>query len=317
MASIRKFELSLPQAKAILKKHNLGEAKQIMRFEKGMINDVFLINNEYVLKINTGHPDLPKLKKEKDIYELLAKMGIPVPKVYTYDSSKEILEFPYIIMEKIKGSSLNDIWSSMKKTSKLQQMQKIGELMGKIHSITFDNFGDDFSNDKFNGIKTYKEFMKKHVKNILNNVKDSKVLEENKIKKIQKYFEENKYFNITPKASLLHGNFNYDNLLVENGIIHGIVDWEWAKSMHNEEEAGTFFYRILKEDKEFISSFKKGYEKYIKLNKGFNQRYKAYNLLYYLKVLPDVKKWVHRPDKQKEYYEEVNKLYHEVIDKND
>ena len=163
MASIRKFELSLPQAKAILKKHNLGEAKQIMRFEKGMINDVFLINNEYVLKINTGHPDLPKLKKEKDIYELLAKMGIPVPKVYTYDSSKEILEFPYIIMEKIKGSSLNDIWSSMKKTSKLQQMQKIGELMGKIHSITFDNFGDDFSNDKFNGIKTYKEFMKKHV----------------------------------------------------------------------------------------------------------------------------------------------------------
>ena len=137
------------------------------------------------------------------------------------------------------------------------------------------------------------------------------------LKKIQKYFEENKYFNITPKASLLHGNFNYDNLLVENGIIHGIVDWEWAKSMHNEEEAGTFFYRILKEDKEFISSFKKGYEKYIKLNKGFNQRYKAYNLLYYLKVLPDVKKWVHRPDKQKEYYEEVNKLYHEVIDKND
>jgi len=317
MASIRKFDLTLSQAKAICKKQNLEEPSQIKRFEKGMINDVFLLNDKYVIKINTGHPKLPKLKKEKEIYELLAKTNVPVPKVYAYDSSKEIMEFSYIIMEKIKGNSLNDIWNSMGKNSKLEELSKIGEVLAKIHSINFDNFGEDLSDGKFKGPQTYKEFMQKYVKNILQKVKESKTLEESKIKRIQKYFDENKDFDITPKASLLHGNFNYDNLLIDDGIIKGIVDWEWAKSMHNEEEVGIFIYRVIKEDKEFTDSFRKGYEKILKLDRGFNTRYKAYNLLYYLRVLPDVPKWTHRPDKQKEYYDEVENLYNKVVCKND
>ena len=116
---------------------------------------------------------------------------------------------------------------------------------------------------------------------------------------------------------MLHGNFNYDNLLIDNELIKGIVDWEWAKSMHNEEEVGIFIYRVLKENEELVNVFRKGYEKILKLDKGFNIRYKAYNLLYYLRVLPDVPKWTHRPDKQKEYYEEVENLFNQVIDKND
>ncbi len=317
MASIRKFDLNLSQAKEIFKKQDLEEPNQIKRFEKGMVNDVFLLNNKYVLKINTGHPKLPKLKKEKEIYELLAKTNIPVPKVYAYDSSKSIIDYPYMIMEKIEGNSLNDSFGSMDKKSKLEQISKMGELLAKIHSITFENFGEEFSDGKFNGQSTYNGFMQKYVKEILQKVKESKTLEESKIKRIQNYFNENKDFDITPKASLLHGNFNYDNLLIKGGIIKGIVDWEWAKSMHNEEEVGIFIYRVLKEDKEFTESFRKGYEKILKLDQAFDTRYKAYNLLYYLRVLPDVPKWTHRPDKQKEYYEEVEKLYSQVIDKND
>jgi len=315
MASIGKFSLTLPQAKAICKKQNLEEPAQIKRFEKGMINDVFLLNNKYVIKINTGHPKLPKLKKEKELYKLLKKNNIPVPKVYSYDSSKSIIDYSYIIMEKIEGNSLNDIWDSMKKDVKLEQLSQMGEVLARIHSITFDNFGEEFSKGKFKGQKTYKEFIKQYTNSLANELEKSNVLNRNKINSIKDYFQKSKAFNINPKASLLHGNFNYDNILVKNKKIKGIVDWEWGRSRHNEEEVSIFIYHVLKEEKDLVREFKKGYEKILKLGKSFEERYKAYNLLYYLRVLPSVPALTHRPDKQKEYYDEVNKLYSEVIDK--
>ena len=39
MASVRKFNLSLSNAKEIFKNQNLGTPKKITRFEKGMINE--------------------------------------------------------------------------------------------------------------------------------------------------------------------------------------------------------------------------------------------------------------------------------------
>lgn len=313
MTAIRKFNLSLSQAKRICKEQKLVEPKKISRFKKGMINDVFLIDNEYVIKINTGHPNLPKLKKEKDLYDLLQKNKIPVPKIYAYNASRSIIKYNYLIMQYVQGNSLSDLWSSMKMNEKLEEVYKIGETLAKIHSITFRNFGEEFSNGNFKGPKSYKEFIKKYTDNLSIELRKYKVIDEDKINSIKNYYQKNKIFDINPKASLIHGNFIYDNMIVKDREIKAIVDWEWGRAMHNEEEVSTFIYRVLKEEKDLVKEFRRGYEKILKLDKFFDKRYNAYNLLYYLRVLPSVPTWKHRPDKQKEYYGEAKKLYNLVI----
>ena len=59
--------------------------------------------------------------------------------------------------------------------------------------------------------------------------------------------------------------------------------------------------------------FLEGYESVLKLDKNFENRLYAYVLLYYLKVLPEVPKWTHRPDKQQEYIQETDKLIGKVL----
>ena len=87
---MRTFNLDLENARKICERFNLSEPKKVERMEEWMINDVFSIDRRYVVKINTGHPKIPKLKKEEKIYNKLTGK-IPVPKIYGYDSSKKIL----------------------------------------------------------------------------------------------------------------------------------------------------------------------------------------------------------------------------------
>ena len=138
-------------------------------------------------------------------------------------------------------------------------------------------------------------------------------MEDQEINRIKEFFLNNPLFKINPSASLIHGNFIPNNVLVANDRIKAVIDWEWCRSGHNEEEIATFLYRNLKLDKDSVKSFRKGYEKIIQLSPEFGERLYAYNLLYYLRVLPEVSKWDHRPDKQEEYRTETKKLLKKLI----
>lgn len=111
---MRTFNISLKDVSKICKKFDLSKPKKVIRLEEGMINDVFSIDEKYVIKINTSHPKISKLRKEKEIYERL--LGeIPIPKIYGYDSSKEVLLYSYIIMQHVKGFSLGFVYNNLSK----------------------------------------------------------------------------------------------------------------------------------------------------------------------------------------------------------
>src|SRR3989344_69809 len=282
MVSAKKFELNLEQASAICKKHGLDNPKSISRFSKGMINDVFSIDNKYVIKINTGSPEIKRFHKEYGLYRILADKKIPVPEVYAYDDTNDIIGYDYILMEYISGTTLSDIWNTLGEEEKNSMLIKLGKSLGSIHNIEFNNFGDEFLDGHFLGINNYQE-----------------------------YFN-NKLFDIEVNGSLLHFNFNYDNIIVNKGKIKAVIDWEWSKSGHSEEELGIVIYRIIKNEAE-KNEFLKGYRQSRNIDNDFGKRMYAYCLLYYLKVLPSVKLWNHKPEKQKEYYEETDKLFRRVI----
>ena len=309
---MRTFSLNLGDAKRICKKFDLSIPKKVIRLEEGMINDVFSIDGRYVIKINTGNPNIPKLKKEEVIYKLLLNK-VPVPKVYGFDQSKKILPYSYIIMQHVGGYSLESRYNALPKEEKQVLLVKLGELLASIHSIKFDQFGEILSNKGFRGESDYNDYLKNYVNSICQKIKESNELEDLKIDRIKQYFLNNNLFDIKPRPSLLHGNFIPGNFIVSNSSIKAIVDWEWCRSGHNEEEIATFLYRNLKMDKDSVKSFRQGYERIIQLSQEFEERLYAYNLLYYIRVLPEVHKWNHRLDKQKEYRNETKKLLKRVI----
>jgi len=308
---MRTFNLDLETARKICKKFSLSKPKKVKKLKEGMINDVFSIDKKYVIKINTGHPEIPKLEREKEIYNLVNDK-VPTPEIYGFDSSKEILSYSYILMEYIKGSSLGSNAEFFKKREK-KWLPELGKILALIHSFKFDHFWEDSPRESVKENLRFKNYFKKNINLICEKLKESREVDDNELLKIKKYYFSNSLFSISPKASLIHGNFIPSNVIVEGENIKAVVDWEWAKSGHHEEEVATFLYRNLKLDEELVKLFREGYEEIIPLPSEFEQRLYAYNLLYYLSVLPEVPKWTHRPDKQEEYREEVKKLLKIVI----
>ena len=277
-----------------------------------MVNDVFSLDEKYVIKIKTGNPEIPRFRKEKEIYDLLRKNSFPVPKTYVYDDSKNVIPYTFILMDHVYGENLGDSWKGLSGSDKDSMLVNLGKLLAQIHSIHFSQFGEEYVNKQFVGHKSYKKYFSSYTGGIVEKLKKSRVLSEKKITKLTNFYH-SPLFDLKIPASLTHGNFSYNNIIVEGEEINAIVDWEWAKATHNEDELATVLYRTLKMDKNAVQQFRSGYESVIKLDEGFEKRLYAYVLLYYLRVLPHVPEWKHMPDKQKEYYEETEKLIKKAI----
>ena len=139
------------------------------------------------------------------------------------------------------------------------------------------------------------------------------------VKRIENYYQTSEVFSGVAAPSLLHGNYVFGNIIVSEGHINGVIDWEWVKFGHSEEELANVLYRgpgpasamgVLNEG--LLLKFKEGYSSQRPISEEFDKRYLPYALLYFLKVLPDVPKWTHKPEKQKEYLDEVESLIRQV-----
>lgn len=309
----KNFNLGKESAQNVFDKFDLGTVDKIYQFKQGMINNVYSINDQYVLKVNSAHPNTPKLANEAAVYKALSSSPIPVPEFYAYDDSRELLKHPYILIEQIQGRTLKEAWKDIADKKRKSKAFKTGKLLGAIHNIKPKQV--EIKNSEFT--PDLKKSINSQIRDIGSKLRDNEALDKQIIKRIEKYFKESSAFNTEVKPSLLHGNYVFANIITSNNLIKGIIDWEWSSFGHNEEELAVTLYRgptgiTGGMSENLISDFKEGYLSNHKISYKFNERYLLYVLIYFLKILPDVSKWTHRPDKQKEYIDATNKLIDEI-----
>ncbi|HEC93853.1 MAG TPA: hypothetical protein ENI56_00565 [Candidatus Kaiserbacteria bacterium] len=310
----QKYNLEKESAQKVFDRFDLGAIEKISQFEQGMINDVYSINGKYVLKINSAHPNLPKLSNEAAVYEALADSSVPVPKLYGYDENRKLLGYPYILMEQIQGETLKEIWRNLNDEQRMISALETGKILGTIHNSKPEQVriaSADFE-------PNLKSSIHSRIGEIGTMLRSSNVLDEHVIKKIETYFQESSCFDVEIQPSLLHGNYVFANIIAEGGTIRGIIDWEWVSFGHDEEELAVTLYRgptgiVGGMDEKLLASFKDGYLSAHQISDTFNERYLSYALLYFLKILPNTPAWTHRPDKQKEYIDATNNLINQII----
>lgn len=112
----------------------------------------------------------------------------------------------YIILEKIEGDRLSDIFKRDKKDKNIY-LKEYGKTLSQIHNIQNKKFDKAFQRPINETPKNYKnsdEFSEKIIK----------YLEENKVEKDNKTF--------------IHGDFHYANVLFKNKKVNGIIDLEYS-----------------------------------------------------------------------------------------
>lgn len=86
-------------------KYNLKKPKRVEKINIGFTNELYSIDDKYIIKICKNIENENNFRKESYFYKIFSGK-IPVPKVFVYDENKDILKYNFLIIEKIDGDNL-------------------------------------------------------------------------------------------------------------------------------------------------------------------------------------------------------------------
>ncbi|MEG1257214.1 aminoglycoside phosphotransferase family protein [Clostridium sp.] len=217
--------------------------------------------------------------------KLLEGSSVKCPKIYDYGNLETGEQ--WLITECIEGEILDGVMDKLSDENKADIFQAMGEELGKLHSFKRFNFIGKWDEDgiPINPVKDYRKYFisrsEGDIQDIYNqNLPDQEIIGE-AIDKIRSNYE---LINSEIQPRLVHGDFDGRNILVRRNNdsykICGIIDFEGAYPRNVEQDFSSLYYRYLLEDKELETSFLKGYNKYLGIDKGFKERLYVYLLTF-------------------------------------
>jgi aminoglycoside phosphotransferase (APT) family kinase protein len=145
--------------------------------------------------------------------------GVPVPKIYWLEEDSKVLGHPFLLMEKIEGERLLEVWIRQPEY-RLQLMEDLISVLAKIHNVNWQAHGLSFL-----GEPEHKLFyVEKEIK------KWERVLENNQYSAYPVMMEVAAWLrtNAHPseRTTVCHGDYSVLNAHVYEGRIAAILDWE-------------------------------------------------------------------------------------------
>lgn len=217
----------------------------------GCINALYTIKTQstkYVMKIyiDTKMGNIyERYQREKTALEIVrSDTRIPAPKILHDDCSCTKIPFPFILMEYKKGELLGDKLRSADRTRYFSSLNESLRILKRIHTVvsTEDMLPLEYGNfsTRFQQLHSYLFAMldSQHVKKNLNLWSE--------VENVNKAFLDWNNLSIGGRLSFIHGDFRFDNLLVDSKKkIVGVVDWELSQNMDPWMDLGTFFRNYL------------------------------------------------------------------------
>jgi len=191
-----------------------GKESFFFRADDGMLDD------EYMLA-------------ESAVMEIVSKAGIPVPKVFHTDISKDKYPLRFQIMEFVNVKDLNFYYKNNSLDIEAISRQT-GKYLSMLHGIKFDGFGflnTDLLAEKqeIRGLdETYADYFNKKLEAHLRYLQDNSLLEAKIINKIVDNFQKFSQLLNIKQGRLIHRDLAYWNMLGTENNISALIDWDDA-----------------------------------------------------------------------------------------
>ncbi|WP_238919143.1 aminoglycoside phosphotransferase family protein [Clostridium sp. YIM B02555] len=213
------------------------------------------INKKYLLKI--FFPVEQNYMREIKLLTMLKEnKAIPVPKIYKISRDELIENREYAIYEYMNGQTLGKVVSD---GYKLEDgfVKSVARTLAKIHSYKFDKVG--FLDKNLHVIDNFPPLIKWY--EILMGDMAKKRLGKDIVNKICRLVKQNDeiLLELDKDIRLVHGDFQGTNILIENGHLSGVLDWEFVMAGHPIADIGQFFRYEEYFNKSLINVFKEEY----------------------------------------------------------
>jgi thiamine kinase-like enzyme len=206
--------------------NKLGDPKivSVKRVMSGQVNEVYNINDKFIVRFSDGHQDGRTFLKEYKIYKAI-NGKVNIPQVIFTDFSHKNIYLDVIACLNIKESkTLAEKWISISLKDKEEYIKKICKELKKLHSLKLNDF-------KFLDLKpgSWPIQYGKYIEDCIKSAEKDKEIDTEVVHYLKEYYEWNKQFLKSNSAlcRLVHGDIHFENILVSNRNIL-LFDFEYS-----------------------------------------------------------------------------------------
>lgn len=278
-------------------------------FKFGYSNKIYKVKLEakdpVVLKIAVVPQRYDKLAAEIKLVRKLAGRDIPLPEVLFSMTNRLEYKYPFVIYRYIDGDNLMEVIGDLPKSSLVKISEHLGRLSANLHKATYEHV-IDFGRERI--YKDWVDFVTEIMDNGLFKMRENN-LRVDLIRKAEVLYAGIKGSLVEPNSySLIHRDLQAMNLLIRDGKIVGVLDFESAISGDYLYEfaflEGLLFdcYPVTREP------FYRGYRKEGRLPENYQEIIKFYAVMskmYFIQRAIDYKE----PDRYKENFDYLERFF--------
>ncbi len=207
---------------AICRKEGL-RCENIQPLHGGQVNRVYRIGEDAVLRIGAREDARLRLRRETDLLQSLPP-ELPAPKVLAFG---ELEGQVYQVQRFIPGQKLYAVWRDL---SALEQEAVIADLaacMEILHGLKMPRFGLFFEDDR--QMNSWAGYLSASLARTLEDLASFRFRMFPGIVELAKeYFEAHQQVLADASPVLVHGDLSFVNILVHEGKLSALIDFEYA-----------------------------------------------------------------------------------------
>lgn len=211
-----------PIIRAICQAEGL-DAREIRPLSGGQVNQVFLVDHQFILRIGGREDAFMRLERETDLLRRLAGR-VPVPPVLAFGQQDEMV---YQIQQFVPGQKLYRVWKELTPGEQETIVVELAEAMKVIHSLPAPSFGYDRPDQP--PYNSWSSFLSAKFNRTLEEIRAYGIRMVPGILELAgEYFDEHRHVLEDGQPTLVHGDLTMVNVLVERGHVSAILDFEYS-----------------------------------------------------------------------------------------
>lgn len=301
---------------------------QIEKFEFGHSRSVFQVSinsdDDLVLYVETNLDDSSenRFRKEKKLLGLVNKLtSIPTQEIIYSDLTKDQIPYLFYIAKRIEGYNPISKFKYLPTEQKIHLLESLGRYLAELHSKLVFNCAGEFVVDNEKLIldcQDWEDWLSDYAYKWIGKLKKSRFSDLRY--KAEKFFKEYLHLVEEDHFCCLHYDISPDNLLIKNGEIQGVIDWEKAISGPPEWDLGNtreaMIYRWFESDEistNLENKFFAAYRSSRRLKQGWKMKVLYYETLQRFRYMADFEKIAETENWSQNEIENRETMYRDIF----
>ena len=219
--------------KAALSYRGISSVNEISKYSSGAARETFHVKasqGDFVVYIcaDTSEAYEERFSKEEKLLELVnSETDIPTQEILKSDFTREKIPYLFYIAKEVEGYDPIDRYKWLPREEKKNIVREIGKYLGELHrEVKFEDAGElSKENGEIvsEGLR-WVEFLERWTEKYVGQFEDSRF--ENLEDKALEFFEDHKELAEGGENVCLHFDVTPDNLIIKEGEIEALIDWE-------------------------------------------------------------------------------------------